>query len=118
MFAIFQGGFRQSIVGPYRRYHGNQIDVRRLENVVGIHRKSDRWMRFMQPLLALGAFVADQDDLRTLVSVKIADDVRSPISVTNHTNADHIAPWNYKWCIPWPARNSDAHSFNGLCTTR
>src|SRR6266436_8532739 len=61
-------------------------------------------MRFMQPLLALGAFVADQDDLRTLVSVEIADDVRSPISVANHTNADHIAPWNYEWCIHWPEK--------------
>src|SRR5438552_19174295 len=53
-------------------------------------------MCLTQTLLALGAFVADQNDFRFFVRMEIADNIRSPISVANHTNPDHKAPWDYK----------------------
>jgi hypothetical protein len=53
----------------------------------------------MQALLALRAFVTDQDNFRTLVSVEIADNVWSPISISNHTDANHIAPWDLRTAL-------------------
>src|SRR5438552_8584101 len=53
-------------------------------------------MCLTQTLLALGAFVADQNDFRFFVRMEIADNIRSPISIADHTNPDHRAPWDYK----------------------
>src|SRR6266403_262466 len=53
-------------------------------------------MCLTQTLLALGAFVADKNDFRFFVRMKIADNIRSPISIADHTNPDHKAPWDNK----------------------
>ncbi len=92
VFAIFQSSFRQLVVRPHWSHNRNQVDVRRFQDVIRVLGEFNRGVRFVEPLLAFAALVTNQNHFRSIMRVKIADNVRSPIPVSNHTNPDHKAP--------------------------
>src|SRR6202035_1959991 len=49
-------------------------------------------MRLVQAFLGFRVFVADQSYFGRFVSMKIADNIRTPVPIANYTNADHTAP--------------------------
>src|ERR1700730_3736716 len=49
-------------------------------------------MRLVQAFLGFGVLIAHQGYFGRFVSMKIADNVRTPVSIANYTNADHTAP--------------------------
>ena len=64
MFAVFQGFFRQLVVSPHRGDHGDGVDLRRSQQLVGIRYKLDPGMRFFGPRARSRTFIADHLDLR------------------------------------------------------
>src|ERR1700736_2289122 len=49
-------------------------------------------MRLVQAFAGFGVFVTNQSYFGRFVSMKIADNVRTPVSIANYTNANHTAP--------------------------
>src|SRR5260221_9730038 len=81
---------------PDRCHHRDEVDVRRFQNFIRIRRKRDSGMRLVHAFLALVALIADNHHFGIAVGVKVADDVRSPIAVTNNANSNHRAPWKLR----------------------
>src|SRR5882762_1830881 len=81
---------------PDRRHHRDEIDVRRFQNFIRIRRKRDCGVLLVHAFLALVALIADNYHFGIAVGVKVADDVRSPIAVTNNANSNHRAPWKLR----------------------
>src|SRR3981081_997667 len=49
-------------------------------------------MILVKRLLGFRVFVANQGYFGRFVSMKIADNIRAPVTIANYTNADHTAP--------------------------
>src|ERR1700730_5468771 len=49
-------------------------------------------MRLVQTFLGFRVLVANQGYFGRFVSVKITDNIRTPVTIANYTNADHTAP--------------------------
>src|SRR5471030_2846712 len=92
MLAILEGFLGQLVVCPHRSHHGNQVDVRGVKHFVLIGGESHSRMSLAQAFLGLGILVANESYFGGIVRMKIADDIRTPVTVTNHTNADHTSP--------------------------
>ena len=92
MFPILQRPLGQLIVSPYWSNDGHCINLGRSQNVVFVRRKSDRRESLLQSFFAFRITVGNQNYFRIVQAVEIPNDIRTPITVTNHTDTHSGTP--------------------------
>src|SRR5258708_13482354 len=76
--------------------HRDDVNIRCIEDLIFVRGIGDPRMCLAQSLLALGIPVTDENNFRAVVRVKIPNDVRTPITITNYTNANHGTPYEFE----------------------
>src|SRR5215469_15388656 len=77
------------MVGGYRSDHAYGVHFGGPENFVFVRGERNRGVHLAEPLSGLQTVVADQDDFGLFLGVKIPDDVRSPVTISENTDANH-----------------------------
>src|SRR5215472_4574014 len=89
MLTVFEGTFGQFVVGPDGSNDGDHIDIRCLQDFAFVRAKGNGGESFVQTFGTFVISVADLDNVSSFVGMEIPDNVGSPISVADHTNAKH-----------------------------
>src|SRR5215469_8167521 len=95
MLSVFERFLRQLIVRPDRSYNGNDVDVLGSEDLVLVGCETDGGKDLLEALFAFRIAVRHQNDFTIVLGVKIPNDVRTPVSVTNHTDTHGKTPWDF-----------------------
>src|ERR1700674_1846701 len=92
MFPMLERGLGDLVVSPYGSNHRHGVDVGRFENREGICCYFDRGVVAFGPLEGIRVLVTKHLDARVILSMKIPDDVGTPISVSNNSDSYHGSP--------------------------
>ncbi len=87
VLAVLQRRLGQVEMRPDRRDDGHRIDIGRPQHLGKIGRQVHAGIAALRPLERRRALVAHRHHLAMLEAVKVPDDVRTPVAVTNHANA-------------------------------
>ena len=92
VFPILESCFCQLVVRPYRRHHRHCIDSGRCQNLICVRRKRNGRMGLAQPVPEIRILITHQGHFRIVVSLKIPNDVRPPVAVSNYPDPNHGSP--------------------------
>ena len=91
VLAVLQSGLGQLVVSPNRSNYGDRIDFRRTKDFVRIgYRFEFRDIALRARARAAGLLSHTICDGGRIQTMQIADNIWTPITVTNHSNSNHI----------------------------
>src|SRR5258708_16979195 len=90
VFAMLQSGFGQLVMRPDRSNHCDGVDLRRSQELREVHRQLDTGINSSCAPERVRILVADGDKLTVFETLKIPDDIRTPITVADNTNTNEI----------------------------
>ncbi len=90
MLSVFKRALGQPVMGPHRGDNGYRVDGRRTQNFFRVRASLDAGIGLAHAGQRRGALVADGFNSRRVQPVQIAHDVRSPISVSDHSDIYHL----------------------------
>src|SRR5215467_2119843 len=92
MLAVLEGGFGQFKVRPDRSHHGDGVDLWRREQLGRLRGHGDVRIRVPYTLEGGRASVTDGCDVTPVEAVQVADNIWTPVAVTDYAEVDHDLP--------------------------